>query len=92
MSKTITLKHPNGDINFVFGMDVSIWTHPKDAELKKIARDAYVEVQRKLNHNRNAMAWEKNWRKSIERIKAKYDLTEESYIWQERSQSTREPQ
>lgn len=91
MSKTITLKHPNGTINLVFGMDVSLYIHPKDKELKKIARDMYVEVQRKLNHNRGAMSWEKNWRKSIDRIKDKYNLVEESYIWQEMSQNTKEP-
>lgn len=87
MSKTITLKHTNGTINLVFGFDVGLWIHPKDAMLKKIARDMYVEVQRRTHHNRDAMCYEKTWRKSIDRIKLKYNLEEESFIWQEMSQN-----
>ena len=91
MSKTIILSNNEAKVNIVFGQDVGMYIQPRNKPSKKIARELYKMIQKRLNHNRNAMSWEKNWRVSIEEIKQKHNMEEESYVWQEMLQNTKEP-
>jgi len=63
----------NIQINLAFGNEVGAWTNRNDNSIM-IGNELVHDAQKRLKHNRVAMANPKRWVKSVNKIVDKYHL------------------